>query len=200
MSSSDIGVPKHGSRSARVCTEPLFPERRHFAAASLLAASLLLGCAAAAKEETYGPGITGLDHLPEHLSVQDFWVDGHAGHQAGKGGSKVCCAELPTQWRPGLTVKVRWEVTNWPARVYSIHERVVPVEKYDEPGALYVHFLPENSVQVIVSNIYPEHIETYPGPSYATVLKKQPWKTYKSIRSPDDPRSQEVPDATKVAK
>jgi hypothetical protein len=167
-------------------------------AALLLAASTLAGCAIAAQEETYGPGITGLDHLAEHLSIQNFWVDGHAGHQAGKGGSKVCCAKLPMRWRPGLTVTVRWGVTNWPAKVYSMHERVVPVEKYDEPGALYVHFLPDHSVRVIVSNIYPEHVKTYPGPSYATVLRKEPWKLYSQDRKPGDPRFELVPDATKA--
>lgn len=179
---------------------------RATAALLLAAASTLSGCAAAAKEETYGPGITGLDHLPEHLSIQNFWVDGHAGHQAGKGGSKVCCAKLPMRWRPGLTVTVRWGVTNWPAKVYSMHERVVPVERYDEPGALHVHFLPDNSVRVIVSNIYPtshawqleEHAKIYPGPSYATVLRKEPWKLYSLDRKPGDPLFELVPDAMKA--
>src|SRR5690606_32452553 len=53
------------------------------------------------KESMTGVGITGIDHLADYLSVQEFSVNGYKAGQAGKGGSTVCCAMLPVRWRPG---------------------------------------------------------------------------------------------------
>lgn len=139
--------------------------------------------------------ITGLDHLAEHLSIQQFSVNGQGGAQAGKGGRQVCCVSVPATWRPDLTVQVAWGVTNWPAKVYSLHERVVPVEKYDEVGNLYVHFLKDGSVRVISSPYHPMGT-AYPGPAYATVLRKEPWEIY--FRKPGEPEFTEVKNAMEV--
>lgn len=46
----------------------------------------LVGCRAAEPENMVGVPISGIDHLAEHLSIQEFWVDGTGGHQAGGGG------------------------------------------------------------------------------------------------------------------
>ena len=68
----------------------------------------LTACQAVSSESKLtGVGMTGIDHLAEHLSVQDYQVDGHSGFQAGKGGRVACCAKVPLNWRPGLTVRVR---------------------------------------------------------------------------------------------
>lgn len=135
----------------------------------------LSGCQASpSSKETVGVMLTGLDHLDTHLSIQEFSVNGVSGHQAGRGGSSVCCVSLPAVWRPDLQVKVQWAVTDWKRKVYSEHELIVPVERYDEVGMLYVHFLTDGHVRVITFNGYPEK-EGYPGPSYSTVLKKRPW-------------------------
>jgi hypothetical protein len=164
-------------------------------AASLLAFVLipLAGCLATEREETVGVGLTGLDHLAEHLSIQNFWVNGTGGHQAGKGGSTVCCASVPAKWRPGRTVRVRWAVTNWKRRVYGYYERDVPVEVHgEEPGSLYVHFLRDGSVRAIWFDGYPEK-RGYPGPAYDTVLQhKQPWDDY--ARKPGELEFTEVAD------
>lgn len=139
--------------------------------------ALAAGCQAVApRERTVGVTLTGLDHLDAHLSIQNFWVDGVSGHQAGRGGRSVCCVSLPATWRPGLTVKVQWAVTDWRRKVYSMHERVVPVDRYDELGNLNIHFLRDGSVRA-VSSMYAPWGEGgyYPGPSYDTVLKKRPW-------------------------
>ena len=144
----------------------------------LVYALFLVGCQAReASGETIGVSMTGLDHLAEHLSVQNFWVDGHLAHQAGKGGSQVCCATLPLKWRPGLSVTVKWGVTSWRDHVFSMQERVVPVKQYGKVDALYVHFLRDGGVRAIVSNTYPE-AASYPGPPYSSVPRKQPWKDY----------------------
>lgn len=156
----------------------------------------LSACDAKPSDEGIGTTITGLDHLAEHLSIQNFWVNGTSGHQAGRGGREVCCVSLPRKWHPGLTVKVRWAVTNWKRKVFSMHERVVPVDRYEEVGQLFIHFLSDGSVRA-VSSMYAAWGTGgfYPGPSYATVLRKQPWEDY-DIK-PDEPLFSEVEDATK---
>lgn len=61
----------------------------------------LAGCQALAPQErTVGVTLTGLDHLDAHLSIQNFWVNGSAGHQAGKGGGR--CAAWPYRTRMTL--------------------------------------------------------------------------------------------------
>ena len=163
-----------------------------------LLAFTLSGCKADEVPNTVGVTISGLDHLAEHLSVQDFWVNGVTGHQAGKGGSQVCCAKLPASWRPGLAVKVAWGVTNWRDHVYSMHERAVTVDKYDELGTLYIHFLHDGSVRA-VSSVYAAWGQGgyYPGPAYSTVLRKQPWTDYKASRPESMSEFPQVEDAMK---
>jgi hypothetical protein len=143
-------------------------------------------CKATEKEEQVGVGLTGLDHLAEHLSIQEFTVNGTSGHKAGRGGSTVCCVNVPAKWRPGITLKVRWGVTNWKRRAFTFYEREVELEKYDELGPLYIHFLPNGDVRA-VSSMFAAWGQGgfYPGPAYDTVLRKQPWKDFK--RKPDEP-------------
>jgi hypothetical protein len=122
-----------------------------------------------------GVGMTGIDHLADHLSVQDFQVDGRSGFQAGKGGRNVCCAKIPLAWRPGLTVHVTWNVTNWRDRTSEEKSADVPVDRYDEIGRMYVHFLADGQVRVLLSNYVPWGTE-YPGPR--DIPKKEPWTQY----------------------
>jgi hypothetical protein len=174
-------------KSLPIAGGPGFKSKPVLAMRGLMLVALLafaLGaCRADEQTSDVGVNITGLDHLAEHLSVQDFWVNGTNGHQAGKGGRQVCCAKLPAKWRPGLTVKVAWGVTNWRDHVYSMHERIVTVDKYDELGTLYIHFLRDGSVRAVTS-MYAAWGKGgyYPGPDYSTVPRKQPWTDYKSTR------------------
>ncbi|MGV5311693.1 DUF3304 domain-containing protein [Pseudomonas aeruginosa] len=142
---------------------------------------LLAGCdAGQAKQDTVPAPLTGIDHLPDHLSVQNFWVNGTSGFQAGTGGRVVCCVSLPRQWHPGLTVVVGWNVTNWRDCDWENRERRVPVERYDEVGRVRVHFLADGNVRVISSSVGPgiyQLNEDYPGPHDA-IPNKNPWHVY----------------------
>ena len=171
-------------------------QRRQFNGLWCVLLGAQAGCARGQDaDEPLGVTITGLDHLAEHLSIQDFWVNGTGGHQAGKGGSTVCCASIASPLRPQATVKVRWAVTNWRRRVYGYLEREVPLEVFDAGGALYVHFLPDGGVRAVLAEGYPEK-PGYPGPSYDTVLThKQPWRDYK--RRAGDAEMVEVADPMK---
>ena len=145
-----------------------------------LTCAILFGCLEACQSVSghsrlTGVSMTGVDHLAEHLSVQDFQVDGHSGFQAGKGGSVVCCADVPLIWHPDLTVRVTWNVTNWRDRTWEEKSVDVRVDRYDEIGDMHVHFLADGSVRVLLSNVAPWGSE-YPGPR--NIPQKEPWKKY----------------------
>jgi hypothetical protein len=130
----------------------------------------------AGKVEGDGVGLTGIDHLADHLSVQNFWVNGYNGFQAGKGGSLVCCAIVPNKWVPGLKAHVEWHVTNWKDRTSQEFEADVPIDRYDELGTMYVHFLSNGQVRITLANESPRS-PTYPG-THDLIPQKEPWKTY----------------------
>jgi hypothetical protein len=170
--------------------------------ALLLVLTLLLPTLAACNDKpvkTTGVSMTGLDHLAEHLSIQDFWVNDIAGQQAGGGGRQVCCAIIPAVWQPGTKLTVKWAVTNWKRRAYSMYEKEVTLEQCTEPypGRFWVHFLADGNVRAISCDtgpgFYEKNVE-YPGPQPLTILpKKQPWTDYK--RKPGEPEFTEVPNA-----
>lgn len=153
--------------------------------AGVLSLLLLPLLACRAKEETIGISITGVDHLAEHLSIQNYWVNSSLGHQAGKGGRKVCCATIPAASAAKPTVRVRWAVTNWKCRVYGYYEREVPVGWYEDDGQLWIHFLRDGSVRAVISMaLWLPDDPSYP--SEATLLqRKQPWTDYQ--RRPGEP-------------
>ena len=144
----------------------------------LVCSGLLTACEAVSERVVMeGVSMTGIDHLADHLSVQDFWVDGRSGFQAGKGGSVVCCARIPLKWTPSASVEVRWEVANWRDGTWRCFRRRVSLQPYGaELGDLYVHFLPDGQVQVVVSN-YAPWSPIYPGPR-VPIPKKEPWGKY----------------------
>ena len=60
---------------------------------------------------------------------------------------------LPRVWQPGLTVNVDYDLLindgkddNWKTK------KGVPVEPYEKPGSVYVHFFPDDVIRVVVSN------------------------------------------------
>lgn len=140
--------------------------------------STLTACSAisGSKEEGDGVGLTGIDHLADHLSVQNFWVNGYNGAQAGKGGSLVCCVAIPNKWRPGLMAHVEWNVTNWKERTSQTYRTDVPIDRYDEVGTMFVHFLADGRVRITLANMS-AHSPIYPG-THDPIPQKEPWKTY----------------------
>ncbi|QKY10528.1 DUF3304 domain-containing protein [Janthinobacterium lividum] len=70
--------------------------------------------------------------------------------QMGAGLANICCTSIPRVWYPGMKVLVRWNMPEGHTDV--IKEKMVEVEKYDEPGDIYMHFFPDDEVRVVVSN------------------------------------------------
>ncbi len=123
------------------------------------AALLLSGCAFKARQvEEAGPSPTAgaqvgiVNHTGE--SIYSASVDGAGGANMarwGAGGAEVCCASIPRVWYPGMMVLVRrWDMPD--GLKHIIKEKMVEVEKYDEPGDIYMHFFPHEEVRVVVSN------------------------------------------------
>ena len=108
--------------------------------------------------------MSGIDHLADNLSVTDFWVNGTGGFQAGQGGGSTPSPALPEKWHSGLTAHVVWDVRDWEHDKGSTHEADVPVDPYTEDGGhVWVHFLANGTVRVVVSDIGPRS-PNYPGP------------------------------------
>lgn len=137
-----------------------------------------LGCALLVTFSTAaGASMSGIDHLADNLSVTDFWVNGTGGFQAGQGGRSAPSPVLPEKWHAGLTVHVVWDIRDWEHDTGSTHEADVPVEPYDEDGgSVWVHFLANGTVRVVVSNMGPRS-PTYPGPR-DPIPRKRPWDAY----------------------
>lgn len=124
--------------------------------------------------------LAGIDHLPGHLAVQSFAVDGQGGGRAGKGGGMMCCMRLPAKWHPDMVVRINWGVTNFrdcKADEYVTH---VPVERYEEVGTLYVHFFADGSVRVVSSNYGPWKAASPESkyPIKTPIPQKDPWHQY----------------------
>ena len=149
--------------------------------AALLLASAMAACAADTSKDGIGVGITGIDHLDDYLSVQNFWVNGYNAAQAGNGGSTVCCAILPRKWQKGMKVRIRWEVADWKSSRWACYVRDVPVEPYEEVGQLWVHFMKDGSVRAVSSDEGPRS-PTYPGP-HDVISRKHPWKDYPPLEA-----------------
>lgn len=97
--------------------------------------------------------LTGINYTDEYIS--SFLVNGYDGANIFPhvgGGSYVCCVTIPTRWRPGLNVTVRWtnnylDEKQWKQKVVDI-----PEYKLDEIGFLAVHFYPNDIVKILITN------------------------------------------------
>jgi hypothetical protein len=80
----------------------------------------------------------------------------------GAGMANICCASIPRVWYPGMKVRVRW---NMPVKGNDvIKEKIVEVEKYDQPGDIYLHFFPNDEVRVVVVSRFTPGHPNYPIP------------------------------------
>jgi hypothetical protein len=74
-----------------------------------------------------GVSITCVHHIGPDFNITDFYVDGYSGSNVGRGGGGgryVCCAMLPSKWRPDLSVEVRWSIANWSKEITEETKKV----------------------------------------------------------------------------
>ena len=154
---------------------------------ALVVCLLLQGCVES-RPTMLGAPIEGINHTS--AAINRFSVNRNGGHNIGPyggGGTQVCCAVLPRQWREGLTVVVEWEkdpspydyatltepmfTDAWRVRMEEMrkkntqHSAVVEVAPYQELGVVTVHFLPCDQVKVAAGTTYAwlaEHPYQYP--------------------------------------
>ena len=80
-------------------------------------------------------------------------IDGQGGANMGRWGAghgDICCTSIPSVWHPGVNVLVRWDMPE--GHEHIVKEKMVEVEKYNEPGDIYMHFFPNGEIRVVVSN------------------------------------------------
>ncbi len=84
------------------------------------------------------------------------------------GGSANCCISLPKVWRPGLKVRLDWGEADYKKEI-ARHSQEFEIPKYDQPGNMYLTYLPEGKVELIVSKVEPGH------PNWPGSIKQTPW-------------------------
>ncbi|GGY68614.1 hypothetical protein GCM10007387_58400 [Pseudoduganella albidiflava] len=120
---------------------------------TVLGGAMILSACAAAKQdqaEMYGASIGIVNHTDKYIYATQVGNNGggHAGrYRAGVGS--VCCVMLPVTWHAGLRFNVHWDVPEGTKHIWK--EKLVDVERYDEPGSLYLHIFPNDEVRIVVT-------------------------------------------------
>lgn len=130
----------------------------------------------------------GTHHIGPNFSISEFYLNGANGFNVGReggGGTSVCCVLIPRSWRPGLFVDLRWEVRDWTTEnaaeiaagdtrsmTFKHFRAKVPIEKYENPGQVEVHFFAGGKARVVVGWPVPQELnnEILPANSHATDL------------------------------
>lgn len=125
---------------------------------ALLAALSLSACAGRALDtedstpKTASAQVGVVNHTGNYIySASVNGAGGGGMTRWGAGGANICCASIPRVWYPGMKVRVRWDMPD--GHTHNVKEKIVDVEKYDEPGSIYLHFFPNDEIRVIVTNI-----------------------------------------------
>jgi hypothetical protein len=97
--------------------------------------------------------LTGVHHMTDRFMIGEFYVDGNWGgniHRGGGGGSSASTGmTLPSEYRAGQTVQVKWTLFDEWYRTVTTYEATVPVEPYDDLWRFGVHFFPDARVRVV---------------------------------------------------
>ena len=94
--------------------------------------------------------VVGYNHTDHDIGF--FSIDGYGGTYLGKhegGGNFTCCVSVPTTYKPGMAVIVRWGGLE----IGATKEQRVEVPPYgpNDFGAFAVHFLHDGQIKVFVS-------------------------------------------------
>ena len=120
-------------------------------------------------EDSTPVSVIGVHHLGGEYLINQFYINKSIGDgvdESGGGGSHRCCVNLPNKWGPTLYADVRWEVhkilrpldSGLPETVanVAIYKAQVPIEKYNEPAAFWVHFFSDGRVRIVVTPFAPD--------------------------------------------
>jgi len=105
------------------------------------------------EDSSYSASVGIVNHTSKFIYSASVNGAGGANMDAwGAGIGEVCCATVPKTWHSGMKVIVRWDMPEGSKHV--VKEKTVEVERYDEPGSIYLHFFPDDQVRVVVSQYY----------------------------------------------
>jgi Protein of unknown function (DUF3304) len=137
------------------------------------------GCAVAASSSD-SVAVTAVNYTGQELNAVLFLDPESTGKVAGgtgampySGSGAMCCFALPSKWRPGIKVKVRYDWWNGSSanRDYQFITAELPPYPTEEPGVLWALFYDDGSVEVFASAVDPGHpkwpgkVKTWPVPS-----------------------------------
>jgi hypothetical protein len=150
----------HETRTLRNFSLAAFTRLRRFAC---FLAQVSAGCAI--QGSAGAMDLAGINYTDQYVAL--YTVNGYAGaniypHEGGGGG--VCCISVPREWKPGMTVTVKW-TSDRNADPIPWKTRVVEVPRYrpEDRGVFAVHFFPNDEVKVLVTSITVGH-PNYPFP------------------------------------
>jgi len=104
---------------------------------------LLTACDQPSAKAQGGAGtIEAINHT--HWAINNFSVDGQSGIDAigpYQGGGGGCCYGVPSQWRPGMTVRIDWETgVAFASDVPNIPEPIRPSATSGDPDRWQKYF------------------------------------------------------------
>jgi hypothetical protein len=107
----------------------------------------------------YGAQVGIVNHTDRYIYSAGAG-DGGGGHANAysAGIANICCVTMPDKWRPGLKLLVSWDVPD--GRRHIVKKKLVEVERYEEPGSVYIHFFSDDQIRIVITNWYggaPQH-------------------------------------------
>jgi hypothetical protein len=111
--------------------------------------------------------LSGVNNLGRDHNITGFFMNnkyyGTVGRGIG-GGGRDCCIGIPAIWRPNMKIVVQWTVSIWDEnlqpnasgtytapKVLGVYSAAVPVEKYEKPNTLYIHFFRGGKARIVSS-------------------------------------------------
>jgi hypothetical protein len=146
---------------------------------------------------TVSVSVHGVNYSNETFSYSVEDPNNNKGPIAGElvdrfaAGGTVCCYDLPTEWKPGIKIKVNsvhWLKETADKRLPEVEQVfVVEVPPYvdGKPGELWVLRQPDGTVEVVSSDYQPNHhkwpgrVKGWPVPSLE--YKRERWALYLSV-------------------
>ena len=123
-------------------------------------AIVIAGCAVGetrAQSNAMAPAQVGIVNHTGNF-IYSASIDGAGGGGMDSWGAEsanMCCASIPDVWHPGMKVIVRWDMPE--GHKHIVKEKIVEVERYDQPGSIYLNFFPNDEVRVVVSRVGPRN-------------------------------------------
>ena len=162
-----------------------------YAGKASLLCMLVLSALPGRAKSTVAVSVHGVNYSNETFSYSVENPDDQKGPVAGElvdrfaAGGTVCCYELPTEWMPGIRVKVN--STHWLKKtpdgklpeVKQVFILEVPPYADGKPGELWVLRHADGNVEVVSSDISPAHekwtasVKGWPEPSVE--FRREKW-------------------------